>query len=182
MSTAPMRFLLPLGGFLLLAVILAIGVKHSPDNSVIKSPLINKPIPNFSLPVLQDPSRKVSAGDLKGHWYVLNVWGVWCVTCHEEHPLLLQYQKEGAVPIVGIDWNDQDEDALRFLSQKGNPYSTVIVDRDGRTAIDLGIYAAPESFLVNPDGIIVYKCPGELTREIWEREILPRLPRGAAKS
>jgi cytochrome c biogenesis protein CcmG/thiol:disulfide interchange protein DsbE len=176
------RFLLPLGGFALLAIVLGIGVKHSPDNSVIKSPLIGKPVPAFSLPSLQDPSRQLSSSELKGRWYIVNVWGTWCPTCHEEHPWLLQYQKEGVVPIIGIDWNDQDEAALQYLSEKGNPYSNVIVDRDGRTAINLGVYAAPESFLVNPDGIIVYKIAGALTREVWEREILARIPKTAAKS
>jgi cytochrome c biogenesis protein CcmG/thiol:disulfide interchange protein DsbE len=176
------RFLLPLGAFALLAIVLGIGVKHSPDNGVIKSPLINKPVPAFNLPMLQDPSRTVSSSDLKGRWYVINVWGTWCGTCHEEHPFLLEVQKEGAVPIIGIDWNDQDAEAMRFLSEKGNPYSSVIVDRDGRTAIDLGVYAAPESFLVNPDGLIVYKWSNALNREIWEREILSRIPKTAAKS
>ncbi len=176
------RFLLPLGGFVLLAIVLGIGVKHSPDNGVIKSPLIGKPVPTFNLPDLQDPNKQLSSGDLKGRWYVVNVWGTWCPTCHEEHPWLLQYQKEGVVPIIGIDWNDQDDAALQYLSERGNPYSNVIVDRDGRTAINLGVYAAPESFLVNPDGVIVYKIAGALTREVWEREILARIPKTAAKS
>ena len=176
------RFLLPLGGFVLLAIVLGIGVKHSPDNGIIKSPLIGKPVPTFNLPDLQDPNKQLSSGDLKGRWYVVNVWGTWCPTCHEEHPWLLQYQKEGVVPIIGIDWNDQDDAALQYLSERGNPYSNVIVDRDGRTAINLGVYAAPESFLVNPDGVIVYKIAGALTREVWEREILARIPKTAAKS
>jgi cytochrome c biogenesis protein CcmG, thiol:disulfide interchange protein DsbE len=176
------RFLLPLGGFVLLAIVLGIGVKHSPDNGVIKSPLIGKAVPTFSLPDLQDPKRQLSSSDLKGRWYVVNIWGTWCPTCHEEHPWLLQYQKEGAVPIIGIDWNDQDDAALQYLSEKGNPYSSVIVDRDGRTAINFGVYAAPESFLVSPDGIIVYKIAGALTREVWEREILARIPKTGAKS
>jgi cytochrome c biogenesis protein CcmG, thiol:disulfide interchange protein DsbE len=182
MSSVPTRFLLPLGAFLVLAIILAIGVKHSPDNGVIKSPLIGKTVPDFDLPNLQDPSRHVSSADLKGHWYVFNVWGTWCPTCHEEHPWLLEYQKQGVVPIIGMDWNDQDDAALQYLGQEGNPYSTVIVDHDGRTAINFGVYAAPETFLVNPDGIIVYKCTGALTRDVWKREILPRIPKGAAKS
>ena len=176
------RFLIPLGAFVLLAVVLAIGVKRSPDNGVIKSPLIGKPVPEFTLPHLQDPSSTLSTKDLKGKWYLINVWGVWCGTCHEEHPWLMSYRKQNVVPIIGIDWNDQDEVAMQYLSQEGNPYSSVIVDRDGRTAINLGVYAAPESFLVNPDGLIVYKCTGALTQEIWQREILPRVQQTAAKT
>jgi len=181
-KSAHTRFLIPLGAFVLLAVILAIGVKHSPDNGVIKSPLINKPVPDFNLPHLQDPNRTLGPKDLKGQWYLINVWGVWCGTCHEEHPWLLDYQKQNVVPIIGIDWNDQDDVALQYLNQEGNPFSSVVVDHDGRTAINLGVYAAPESFLVNPDGLIVYKCTGALTREIWQREILPRIQKTAAKT
>ncbi len=170
------RFLLPLGCFVLLAVVLAVGVKHSPDNGVIKSPLIGKPAPAFNLPDLHEPNRTLSAHDLKGRWYVFNVWGTWCYACRDEHPFLLQYQKEGAVPIIGMDWNDQDEEAIEFLSKLGNPYTQVVVDHDGSTAINFGVYGAPETFLVNPDGIVVYKHVGPVTRDVWQREFLSRLP------
>src|SRR5512146_602249 len=158
-ATRVTRFLIPLGVFALLAIVLAVGVRHSTQNGTIKSPLIGKPVPDFALPKLEDPKSTVSASDLKGHWYLINVWGVWCATCHEEHPWLMQYQKQDVLPIIGVDWNDQDADARQFLSQQGNPYTHVITDHDGRTAINLGVYAAPESFLVNPAGIVVYKCP-----------------------
>jgi len=169
------RFLIPLGVFALLAIVLAIGVQHSRDAGIIKSPLIGKPVPDFNLPKLGDPKSTVSANDLKGHWYLINVWGVWCATCHEEHPWLMQYQKQSVLPIIGVDWNDQDADALQFLNQQGNPYTNVVTDHDGRTAINLGVYAAPESFLVNPEGVVVYKCTGALTKEVWEGEIVPRV-------
>src|SRR6185437_5673928 len=129
------RFLIPLGVFVALAFVLAFGVRHSTQNGTIKSPLIGKPVPDFSLPKLEDPKSLVSASDLKGHWYLINVWGVWCATCHEEHPWLMEYQKQGVLPIIGVDWNDQDVDARQFLSQQGNPYTHVITDHDGRTAI-----------------------------------------------
>lgn len=167
------RFLIPLGVFAALAIVLAVGVQHSTQNGTIKSPLIGKPVPDFSLPKLEDPQSKVSSSDLKGRWYLINVWGVWCATCHEEHPWLMQYQKQDVLPIIGVDWNDQDADARQFLSQQGNPYTHVITDHDGRTAINLGVYAAPESFLVNPAGIVVYKCTGALTKDVWEKEIVP---------
>ena len=176
------RFLLPLGGFALLAVVLAVGIKHSPENGLIKSPLLGKPAPEFSLPDLQEPNRTLSKSDLKGRWYVFNVWATWCYACRDEHPFLLQYQKEGAVPIIGMDWNDHDDEALAYLKQLGNPYTQVIADRDGRTAINFGVYGAPETFLVNPDGIVVFKHVGPLTREVWQREFLSRLPAKAAKS
>jgi cytochrome c biogenesis protein CcmG/thiol:disulfide interchange protein DsbE len=169
------RFLLPLCFFVLLAVVFGIGIKHSPEKGVVASPLIGKPAPQFSLPSLTDPARIVSSSDLRGHWYLFNVWGTWCVACREEHQVLLEVQKAGLVPIIGLDWRDQDADAMGWLAQLGNPYARVAVDRDGREAVDWGVTAAPESFLVNPQGIIVYKCTGELTREIFEREIVPRV-------
>ncbi len=176
------RFILPLGAFVLLAGVLAVGIKHAPENGVIKSPLIGKAAPQFNLPYLEDPSRSLSSNELKGRWYVVNVWGTWCYACRQEHPALLEYRKEGAVPIIGMDWNDQDDDARQYLSQSGNPYSDVIVDHDGRIAINFGVYGAPESFLVNADGVIVFKHVGVLTPDVWRKEILARLPPKAAKS
>ena len=118
--------------------------------------------------------------DLKGQWYVLNYWGTWCYACRSEHPTLLQAQRDGRVQIIGVDWvagnQDENADALEWLSKLGNPYSQVLTDHDGRTAIDLGVAGAPESFLVNPQGVIVYKEPGVITPEIWRREFLARLP------
>jgi cytochrome c biogenesis protein CcmG/thiol:disulfide interchange protein DsbE len=176
------RFVLPLGAFGLLAVVLAIGIKHSPNKGTIASPLIGKPAPRFSLPSLTDTNRTIRSVDLKGHWYVFNVWGTWCVACREEHTMLLEARQAAVVPIIGLDWKDDDSQALSWLAQLGNPYESIAVDRDGRTAIDWGVYGAPETFLVNPEGIVVHKHVGPLTREVWERDFLPRLPRQAAKS
>jgi cytochrome c biogenesis protein CcmG, thiol:disulfide interchange protein DsbE len=174
------RFALPVAVFALLVVVLAIGIKHSPDKGVIASPLIGKPAPQFSLPSLKDATHTVSSTTLRGRWYLLNVWGSWCGTCREEHRMLLEVRQSGRIPLVGLDWKDDDAQALSWLAQLGDPYEVVAVDHDGRTAIDWGVYAAPESFLVNPEGIVVYKCMGELTPEIWQKEILPRLPQAQA--
>lgn len=178
-------FLLPLAVFALLAVVLGFGIRHAPQSGaiVVISPLINKPAPRFSLPTLEDPSRKVSSSDLAGHWYLFNVWGTWCIACREEHHVLLQIQQAKVVPIIGMDWRQEgetDADAMQWLQQYGDPYQTVVVDRDGREAIDWGVTGAPESFLVNPQGIIVYKCTGELTPEIFAKEIVPRVTGKAA--
>src|SRR5207245_9002499 len=101
-------------------------------------------------PSLTDGDRTVSATSLRGRWYLLNVWGSWCGTCREEHSMLLEVRQSGLVPLIGLDWKDDDAQALSWLQQLGNPYEVVAVDREGRTAIDWGVYAAPESFLVNP--------------------------------
>jgi len=177
------RFLLPLGLFVLLAVVLAIGIRHAPEKGVIASPLLGRPAPQFALPSLTDPGQQVRSADLKGHWYLLNVWGTWCGECRQEHETLLQVHREGVVPIIGLDWRDDDTQARSWLAQLGNPYQSVAVDRSGRIAIDWGVYGAPETFLVNPQGIVVYKHIGALTPDTWTHEILPRvsgLPAGTS--
>jgi cytochrome c biogenesis protein CcmG/thiol:disulfide interchange protein DsbE len=170
------RFALPLAAFALLLVVLTVGLLHAPQKGIIVSPLLGKPAPQFTLPDLLVQPGSLSTDALKGHWSVVNVWGTWCVTCREEHQTLLQIAREGRVPIIGIDWKDDDGDARRWLSELGNPYQRVGVDREGRVAIDWGVYAAPESFLVNPAGIVVYKQVGALTPQIWQQEFLARLP------
>jgi cytochrome c biogenesis protein CcmG, thiol:disulfide interchange protein DsbE len=170
------RFLLPLGIFALLAVVLAIGIKHSPEKGTIPSPLIGKEAPQFALPVLTDTNRTLRSSDLKGRWYVFNVWGTWCGGCRQEHNVLLQIQKTALVPVIGLDWRDEDAQAMQWLSELGNPYEVVAVDREGRTAIDYGVYGAPETFLIDPQGVVVYKYIGPLTAEAWQAEFVPRLP------
>lgn len=171
------RFLVPLGVFAVLVVVLAVGIKHSADVDVLKSPLVGRQIPDWELPLLTDPSQKVGSTELKGQWYVLNFFGSWCYACRVEHPLLLEAQREARLPIIGVDWKEErPEDGLEWLSKLGNPYSKVVTDAVGNTAIDLGIAKAPESLLVNPEGVIVYKEAGVITPEIWKREFLSRLP------
>jgi cytochrome c biogenesis protein CcmG, thiol:disulfide interchange protein DsbE len=169
------RFLLPLGIFALLAVVLAIGIRHSPEKGVIASPLLGKPAPSFALPNLTNPTGEVRSVDLRGRWYLFNVWGTWCGGCREEHETLLQVHRAGVVPIIGLDWKDNDAQALDWLQQLGNPYQSVGTDHSGREAIEWGVYGAPETFLVNPQGIVVYKHIGALTPDAWTREILPRV-------
>jgi cytochrome c biogenesis protein CcmG/thiol:disulfide interchange protein DsbE len=170
------RFLVPLGAFALLAVVLGVGVYKSADKGTIASPLIGKPAPAFELASLTEPQRRMSSQELKGRAYLLNVWGSWCIACREEHEMLLSIRKSGRVPLIGLNWQDQDSAALEWLEKLGNPYEIVLVDRDGRTAIDLGVYGAPESFLVDPSGIVIYKHVGPITEQVWRSDILPRLP------
>jgi cytochrome c biogenesis protein CcmG/thiol:disulfide interchange protein DsbE len=170
------RFALPLGIFALLAIVLGVAIKHSPDKGAIPSVLIGKAAPQFALPVLTDTSRTFRSEELKGRWYVLNVWGTWCFACREEHSALLEIKKLGQVPLIGLDWKDEDPQALQWLSELGNPYDVVAADREGRTAIDWGVYGAPETFLVDPQGTVVYKYVGPLTLEAWQTQFVSRLP------
>ena len=171
--------LIPLVLFLVLVLAIFVVLRRGGDPHEIPSPLINKPAPAFQLPQLQDPSKTISAADMKGKVYVLNFWGSWCIACREEHPLLVQYSKSNVVPIIGVDYkyagDDSDERsaAKQFLGELGNPYSQVIYDHDGSTSIDYGVYGAPESFLIDKNGVIRFKQIGPITEEVWNGKIVP---------
>lgn len=171
------RALLPIGIFALLAMVLLIGVQRAPDKTVIPSALIGRPAPAFALPVLGE-SRTFDSQALRGRWYALNVWGTWCPECVNEHQALLGIASAAQIPLVGLNWKDDDNAALRWLAELGNPYEIVVADREGRTAIDYGVYGAPETFLIDDKGVVVHKHVGPLTAEIWQRDFLSRLPRG----
>lgn len=171
--------LIPLVLFLGLVLAVFAVMWRGADPHEIPSPLINKPAPAFQLPLLQDPSKKISAADMRGKVYVLNFWGSWCIACREEHPLLVQYAGSNVVPIIGVDYkyaNDTSDEraaAKQFLSELGNPYSQVIYDHDGSTSIDYGVYGAPESFLIDKNGVIRFKQIGPITEEAWNQKIIP---------
>lgn len=174
------RFVIPLIAFALLVAVLAIGVRRSPEKQVIQSVLIGKPVPEFTLPSLTNPGTSVTSRELRGKPYLLNVWGTWCGMCRVEHPHLLRIQQMGQVPIVGLNWRDDDGPALEWLKELGNPYEHVAVDKEGRTVIDLGVYGAPETFLIDAKGIIVHKHVGPMSVEIWKRDFEPKLGAPAA--
>jgi cytochrome c biogenesis protein CcmG/thiol:disulfide interchange protein DsbE len=169
------RFIIPLVAFVVLAAVLGYGVKRSPDKHFIASVMIGKPVPDFSLPSLTDPGKTVTSKSLHGKPYVINVWGTWCAACRDEHQALLDIQQLGQVPLIGVDWRDTDEDALNWLAQLGNPYTQVAVDKHGRLAIDLGVYGAPETFLIDANGTIIHKHIGPLSVEIFKRDFEPKL-------
>ena len=166
-----LRYLIPLGLFLVLVVFLAIGLNRDPRE--VPSPLINKAAPTFRLPQLKEPSKTFSAEDMRGKVWVLNVWASWCVSCRDEHPLLIEYASSGAVPIYGLNWKDKREDALGWLGELGDPYIASAVDLDGRVAIDYGVYGAPETYLIDQGGVIRYKHIGPVTRDVWNKKFLP---------
>lgn len=170
------RFIVPLAAFVAIAVVLGIGIMNSRSVGVIRSPLVGKRAPAWSLPVLDQAGRTFGSKDLAGKWYVLNFWGSWCFACKDEHQQLLNISHSSSVPIIGIDWRDDDADARNFLGTLGNPYETVATDHDGRVVVDWGVYGAPESFLVNPQGVVVFKQIGPITPDIWNKEFASRLP------
>lgn len=170
-----MTRLLPIIIFVLLGVLLAVGLKIADKKQDLPSPLIGKPVPEFSLPLLGQEDTIVSSGDLKGEPVLVNFWASWCVTCRVEHPVIEELARMNVLKIIGMNFRDEPEDAAAWLRQFGNPYTMVIQDYTGRTSIDFGVYAAPESFLLDENGVIVFKQLGALTPEIIETEILPRI-------
>jgi cytochrome c biogenesis protein CcmG/thiol:disulfide interchange protein DsbE len=167
--------LVPIIVFVLLGILLAVGLKIADHKTEIPSPLIGKKIPEFSLPLLGQEEVIITQDDLIGEPFLLNVWASWCVTCRVEHPFIEQLAESGKLRVIGLNYRDEESDALAWLQHFGNPYAMNIADLPGRTAIDLGVYAAPESFLVDPAGYIVFKQIGAVTPEVIENEILPRV-------
>ena len=164
-------FLIPLFAFAALAVVLAIGLNRDPRE--VPSPLIDKPAPTFRLARLDDPATTIGLADLRGKVWMLNVWASWCVACREEHPLLVEFSKKGVLPIYGLDYKDQRDDGMTWLSRMGNPYQASLFDGEGRTGIDFGVYGVPETFIIDKTGTIRMKHIGPLTPEVIATEIEP---------
>jgi len=169
------RRFLPLAAFALLAVLLGVGLTLKPRE--VPSPFIGKPAPPFTLPLLADPARSFSPESMRGQVWLLNVWASWCAPCRDEHPLLVALARETGVPIVGLNYKDDPRNAQEWLLRLGDPYRATAADRDGRTGIDWGVYGVPETFLVDRDGVLRHKVIGPLTREAWNRDVLPLVQR-----
>jgi cytochrome c biogenesis protein CcmG/thiol:disulfide interchange protein DsbE len=168
-----LRYSIPLVIFAIIAAFLLKGLGMNPRE--IPSPLIGKSVPEFSLPLLEQEETLVTDKDLLGKPYLLNVWATWCVSCRAEHETLVQLSRSGKVGIVGLNWKDDRDKAQVWLRQLGNPYMANIFDQKGRTAIDLGVYGAPETFLIDAKGVIRHKHAGPLNWTLLNEEILPKL-------
>ena len=166
-----MRYAIPLVLFLGLVAFLAIGLGHDPHE--VPSPLINKPAPAFKLSQLKDSSKTFSGEEMRGKVWLLNVWASWCISCREEHPLLLQYARSRELPIYGLNYKDKRDDAQSWLAELGDPYVLSVSDLDGRVGIDYGVYGAPETYLIDRNGIIRFKHIGPVTPDVWQKTILP---------
>jgi len=163
--------LVPIAIFIALLVLFAVGLTLDPRN--IPSPLIGKPVPEFSLPPVKGRTLGLSAANLKGEVSLVNVFASWCVACREEHPQLMQLSRQGIVPIHGLNYKDAPDDAANWLEQLGDPYTRTGADRDGRVAIDWGVYGVPETFVIDGNGRIAYKHIGAITPEVLKEKILP---------
>ena len=181
MKSGALKFFIPALIFALLVGIFYKGLYKDP--TLVQSPFIGKPAPAFKLPSLFDEQVMITEQDLLGQISLVNVWASWCPGCAQEHEMLLAIASEGVIPIFGLNWKDEGQPAKKWLTQRGNPYVVVAVDRDNITGINWGVYGAPETFLVDTAGIIRYKHIGPLTLQIWQTEFLPRIEtaRGASQ-
>lgn len=165
------KFLIPLALFIVLVGFLAVGLNRNPRD--VPSPLVNKAAPLFNLPQLADGGKTFGPADMKGKVWLLNVWASWCVSCRQEHPLLVEMSKQGTLPIVGLNYKDQVPDAKQWLARFGDPYTVSAVDADGRVGIDYGVYGVPETYIIDKAGMIRMKHTGPITPESLQQQILP---------
>lgn len=183
------RFILPLAVFALLVGFLAVGLRLNPRE--VPSPLVGKPAPDFlfhdkkgvilrdangapqHLTQLHDPNKLISLSDMAGQVWLLNVWASWCVSCREEHPVLMEFSKQNVVPIIGLNYKDARQDGLAWLNQFGNPYKMSAFDSTGGVGIDYGVYGVPETFVIDKRGVIRMKHIGAVTPEVITEKLLP---------
>jgi len=165
------KYLAPLVLFIVMAVFLALGLNLNPRD--IPSPLINQPAPDFSLPVLGQPGRSLTRHALIGDVWIFNVWASWCGSCRIEHPIFNQLAKKKMVTLVGLNYKDEPEAAKQWLAQLGNPYDISVMDQEGRTGIDYGVYGVPETFVIDKKGIVRYKHTGPVEVNDMQNILIP---------
>ena len=165
---------IPLAVFILILAIGYVGFSLE-DRHQLPSALLGEPFPEFSAPLLQDPDRVVTRADIVGRPALVNVWATWCPTCLAEHEMLMRIAAGADLRIIGINYKDDAAKAIGWLASYGNPYDLVLVDADGGLGVELGVYGAPETFLLNSAGEVVYKRVGDVNLRIWQEQIVPRL-------
>tara|TARA_R110001606_G_scaffold18792_2_gene69911 strand:+ start:1951 stop:2460 length:510 start_codon:yes stop_codon:yes gene_type:complete len=156
-------FFMPLAVFLILSVVFYLQLGK--DAQYMPSALVGKKVPEFTLVSLQD-DQDYTHKDLPNTSYLINFWGTWCPACHVEHPFLMELANSG-VPIVGIDYKDEKVLAEQWLEQKGNPYQDILMDEIGNFGVDMGVTGAPETFVVDRSGVVVYRHQGVINAENW---------------
>lgn len=163
--------------FLPLVVAVAIGIflftGLGKDPTELESALIGKSVPEFSLQALDDPDQTLGTSVFKGQVSLLNVWAEWCPSCWDEHEYLMHLANDKGVRIVGLNYKDTREKAFSFLNRLGNPYETIIFDPQGSLGFDLGVYGAPETYVIDAEGVVRFRHVGVVNQRVWEEELLP---------
>ena len=167
----PWLYLLPIAIFASIGILLYLGLYRDP--TLVPSPLIGKPVPEFGLGPVQGRELGLSSQDLEGEVTLVNVFASWCVACRDEHPLFLDLDREGVIPIHGLNYKDTPDDAAAWLDALGDPYTRIGADLDGRVGLDWGVYGVPETFVVDRNGHIAYKHIGPVTPRVRDEFILP---------
>ncbi len=167
------RFLLflPLLVAVVIGIVLFAGIGKDPTK--LESALVGKPVPGFSLRDLHNPDALLDPGLFRGQVSLLNVWGTWCPSCRDEHDDLMWLAEEKGVSIIGLNYKDNREDALVWLDRLGDPYRKTIYDPKGTLGFDLGVYGAPETFVIDADGVVRYRHVGVINEAVWEQTLLP---------
>ncbi len=170
-----LKLFLPLIAFVALAGFLFRGL--SLDPTALPSARLGDPLPDFSLPALHTDAL-LTADSLKGEVSLLNVWATWCYSCRVEHPFLLSLAEQG-VPIYGLNYKDEAAKAQEWLAQLGDPYTRTIVDADGTLGLDLGVYGAPETYVVDAEGVVRYRHVGVVDEAVWQNSLAPFFATGS---
>jgi cytochrome c biogenesis protein CcmG/thiol:disulfide interchange protein DsbE len=166
------RFI-PLILFVVLAIVLYRGLSLNPTE--LPSALVGKTLPSFQLPTLLDEKKIVTEKDIQGDIVLLNVWGTWCVYCKYEHPFLLDIAKSGRFKLYGINLKDDRQAAIDWLKQYNTPYEFSIFDEEGTLGLDLGVTGAPETFVIDKNGIIRMRYQGPIDATVWQQQFVPLL-------
>lgn len=166
-----LKYFIPVIAFVALAILLWRGLYLDPKE--LPSMLIDKPMPAFELTTVD--GQPVSNADLPDEMFLLNVWGSYCLPCLVEHPTFMRLTEDGEIPIVGVNYRDRQDLAVRWLEDNGNPFNFSILDESGRFGIDLGVYGAPETYLVDGSGVIRYRHVSVLDENVWREEFLPAI-------
>ncbi len=168
-----MKRWLPLVLFVVLVGFFAKGLFLNPRE--VPSPFIGRTAPAFTLPLVEDPSRSFSPAEMKGQVWMLNVWAPWCVSCRQEHPVLMQIAQSGRIPIVGLNWKDRDREARALLARTGSPYVAVPEDLDGKVGINYGVTGTPETYIIDKQGIVRLKHVGPISPDVWQDKFEPKI-------
>lgn len=170
---ARFKLFLPVFAFIALAIVLWRGLYLDPRT--LPSVLIDKPLPEFELKTVELGDRLVGKADLPDEPFLLNIWGSYCLPCLQENPILMEAAEQNLVPIVGVNYKDKLNLAQMWLDDNGSPFEFSVLDEDGRLGINLGVYGAPETFLVDGNGVIRYKHIGVIDYKAWEEDIVPAI-------